>query len=140
MSKELKSFEGIKKGQKFKVTRNVGSHNYPIGKVLTFKVNGTVAHSMNNIAEGGEYNNIRIDELELFSETLADMRVRRDEIAKFKNDELTELDEKIRICEELGLEVYDKLFVDVHRCLETINSDSTLFEKTTLILSILKAE
>lgn len=141
MSKVLASFAGIKKGQKFKVIKNVGSHNYPMNKTLVFRVDGTAASSMNNIAKGtGDYNNIRIDEIEIFNETLIEMRERRDQLSSSKNAEIAELDEKIKACEELNLEVYDELFVTIHKCLVVLGANATLVEKTTAIISIIKPE
>jgi hypothetical protein len=139
MSKALESFKGLKIGQKFKVVRNIGSHNYPMGVTLVFKVDGVESSSMNNIAAGGDYNNIRIDEIEVFNDTLAEMRSRRDELSSSKNAEIKELNKKIKTCEELGLDVYDQMFISVYRALESINSKATLLEKTQVVLSIIKS-
>jgi hypothetical protein len=139
MSRKLTSFTGIKKGQKFRVIKNIGSHNYPLNVLLTFRVNGTEGSTMNNIAEGnGDYNNIRIDEIQLYNETVVDMRERLDLIKSKSNSEFLDLTEKIRICEELNLEAYDEFFVMIHQSLVVLGANATLLEKTKALISIIE--
>jgi hypothetical protein len=139
MSRKLTSFTGIKKGQKFRVIKNIGSHNYPLNVALTFRVNGTENSTMNNIAEGnGDYNNIRIDEIQLYNETVVDMRERLDLIKSKRNSEFLDLTEKIRICEELNLEAYDEFFVMIHQSLVVLGANATLLEKTKALISIIE--
>jgi hypothetical protein len=139
MSRKLTSFTGIKKGQKFRVIKNIGSHNYPLNVPLTFRVNGTEGSTMNNIAEGnGDYNNIRIDEIQLYNETVVEMRERLDLIKSKSNSEFLDLTKKIRICEELNLEAYDEFFVMIHQSLVVLGANATLLEKTKALISIIE--
>ena len=134
------TFAGIKKGQKFIVVANRGGHNYPMGKVLIFSKNGIDATSMSNIMvnKGGEsHNNIMFDEIELIYDTVEQMK---EEIVKLTADHAEEiqlLNDRIATCEELNMEIYDENFVKVYRALEVLNSESTLFEKTTLIIKLI---
>jgi hypothetical protein len=141
MSRKLTSFAGIKKGQKFRVIKNIGSHNYPLNVPLTFRVDGTDGSTMGNIAEsknGGDYNNIRIDEIQLYNETVVDMREQLNLIKSKSNSEFLNLTEKIRICEELNLETYDEFFIMIHQSLVVLGANATLLEKTKALISIIE--
>jgi hypothetical protein len=135
------SFAGIKKGQKFIVVANTGGHNYPIGEELYFNRDGTAASSMENIAvstTGRTYNHIKISEIELVNDSIESMKL---EIAKIKGKSearIKELQSRIDICEELGIEVYNAQFVKVYRSLQVLNSDATVLEKTKLIIKLIE--
>lgn len=133
------SFKGIRKGQRFIVIANNGGHNYPLDKVLLFSKNGTNTPSMENIMiDSRSHNHIRIDEIKVLEETVEEMKA---EIARIKNsnaEAVKELESRIQLCEELGMDVYDEDFVKVYRALQVLNSDSSILEKTQLIVNLLK--
>lgn len=135
------TFAGIKKGQKFRVIANRGGHNYPTGKTLTFSKTGTDTNSMNNIAagpRGSSYNNIMFDEIELVYETVDEMKNEIAILTAEHAEQIQLLNDRISICEELGMAIYDEDFIKVYKALELLNSDATTLEKTALIIKLME--
>lgn len=134
------SFKGIRKGQRFMVIANNGGHNYPMDKVLIFSKHGEDRPSMENIMVDPSrgHNHIRIDEIKVLDDTVEEMKA---EIARIKDSnkaQVKELEERIKICEELGMVVYDEDFVKVYKALQVLNADSSILEKTKLIVNLMK--
>lgn len=133
------SFKGIRKGQRFIVIANNGGHNYPLDQTLIFSKHGTDTQSMENImVDQRGHNHIRIDEIRVLDETVEEMKA---EIARIKNSNdisVKKLESRIQICEELGMVIYDEEFIRVYRALQVLNSDSSVLEKTQLIVNLIK--
>ena len=147
MSYRIKTFSDVKKGQKFKVTDNSNGHNYPIGKILTFKTDGRGrSTSWTDCVLEGSYNTLDVKDVMLIGETLDYLNQRyvsinedRDkynvrqeeelkkytanvhaEIKRFNkevDDEMKDIEQKIAFCKSLGITEYDD---NVHKMYEAI--------------------
>lgn len=118
MEKRLKTFVGLKVGNKIIVRSNSNSHNYPMDIPLTLKINGTGV-SMNNCVEGGTYNTLNASDCVLISiRSIKDIKKERE--CKLK--ELKTLEEQIAFCEENELEEYDDVYFKVSEILKALES------------------
>ena len=139
MSKQLKSFAGLKKGQKFMVVANSNSHNYPMETVLTLSKNGTKATSMSNCAvEVPDGNNLMAKDCILAEMSLEMMKSELVDMSERYKTESDELKSKIDFCEKNGLDTFDEDFYKVHSALKALDSKATLIEKTKVIAALLK--
>ena len=139
MSKPLKSFAGLKKGQKFMVVANSNSHNYPMDTVLTLNRDGIKTTSMSNCAvEVPDGNNLMASDCVLLDMSLESMKLELVNIGKKYKAESDELKSKIDFCEKNGLDTFDEDFYKVHSALEALDSKATLIEKTKVIAALLK--
>lgn len=139
MSKPLKSFGGLKKGQKFMVVTNSNSHNYPMNTVLTLNMNGTKATSMSNCAvEVPDGNNLMAKDCILVEMSLEMMKSELADMSERYKTESDELKSKIDFCEKNGLDTFDEDFYKVHLALKALDSKATLMEKTKMIAALLK--
>ena len=139
MSKPLKSFAGLSKGQKFMVVENSNSHNYPMNTVLTLNRDGVKAVSMSNCAEEVPTgNNLAAKDCILIEMSIEWMK---SELTKLKENYEAQSDElrsKIDFCEKNGLDTFDEDFYKVHSALKALDSNVTLIEKTKVITALLK--
>lgn len=147
MSYKIKSFSEVKKGQKFQVIGNSNGHNYPIGKILTFKADGHGRTSnWADSAKEGSYNTLDIKDVRLIGETLDYLNERyvsineerekynvlqTNELKKYTESHASELKRynedvdnemkaiecKIAFCKSLGITEYDD---NVHKMYEAI--------------------
>ena len=139
MSKQLKSFAGLKKGQTFKVVANSNSHNYPMDTVLTLSKNGTKATSMSNCAvEVPDGNTLMAKDCILADMSLEMMKSELVDMSERYKTESDELKSKIDFCEKNGLDTFDEYFYKVHSALRALDSKTTLIEKTKVITALLK--
>ena len=139
MSKPLKSFAGLKKGQKFMVVANSNSHNYPMNTVLTLSENGTKATSMSNCAvEVPDGNNLMAKDCILAEISLEMMKSELVDMSERYKTESDELKSKIDFCEKNGLDTFDEDLYKVHSVLKALDSKATLIEKTKMIAALLK--
>lgn len=139
MSKPLKSFAGLKKGQKFMVVENNNDHNYPMNTVLTLNMNGTKATSMSNCAvEVPDGNNLMAKDCILVEMSLEMMKSELADMSERYKTESDELKSKIDFCEKNGLDTFDEDFYKVHLALKALDSKATLMEKTKVIAALLK--
>ena len=139
MSKPLKSFAGLKKGQKFIVVANSNSHNYPMETSLTLSRDGLKTTSMSNCAmevPGG--NNLMASDCVLLDMSLKSMKLELADIEKECKAKSDELKSKIDFCEKNGLDTFDEDFYKVHSALKALDSNVTLIEKTKVITALLK--
>lgn len=139
MSKPLKSFAGLKKGQKFMVVANSNSHNYPMDTVLTLNRDGIKTTSMSNCAvEVLDGNNLMASDCVLLDMSLEMMKSELVDMSERYKTESDELKSKIDFCEKNGLDTFDEDFYKVHLALKALDSDATLMEKTKVITALLK--
>ena len=139
MSKPLKSFAGLKKGQKFMVVANSNLHNYPMNTVLTLSENGTKATSMSNCAvEVPDGNNLMAKDCILAEISLEMMKSELVDMSERYKTESDELKSKIDFCEKNGLDTFDEDLYKVHSVLKALDSKATLIEKTKMIAALLK--
>lgn len=141
VTKRISSFKGIKRGQKFRVIGNAGGHNYPLGKVFTFKRDMVSASgSATDIAEEVQYgNNIYASDIELvITQTLDELKKEKSDLEKRYKKEIAELEEKIKVCEENGLEEFDEDFAKVYKILKVVEGKKTRTEKAKVITQLLK--
>ena len=139
MSKPLKSFAGLKKGQKFMVVANNNSHNYPMDTVLTLSRDGRKTTGMSNCAvEVPDGNNLMASDCVLLDMSLESMKLELVNIGKKYKAESDELKSRIDFCEKNGLDTFDEDFYKVHSALKALDSKATLMEKTKVITALLK--
>lgn len=152
MSYKIKTFSEIKKGQKFKVIGNSNGHNYPIGKILTFKADGRgKATSWSDCALEGSYNNLDIKDVMIVGETLdylnqkyvsinedrdkynvsqeaelkkytANIQAELKRFNKDVDDEMKDIEEKITFCKSLGITEYDDNVRKMYEAIKIINT------------------
>lgn len=134
------SFKGIKKGQRFMVVANNGGHNYPMDTVLIFSKHGTDQKSMENIMvdSSKSHNHIRIEEIKVLDDTVEEMKLEVIRIKGSNKEQVEDLEKRIKTCEELGMLVYDEDFIKLYKALQTLNADSSILEKTKLIINLMK--
>lgn len=134
MSKALTTFAGIKRGTRFKVINNSNGHNYPQHKVLIFKKDGLAGVSqMSDIAEGMSCNTIELRDIRLCNESLTDLHQKVVEL----QEELDLANEKIKVCNDLGLTEYDDNVIKVHKALAIIKTKKTDVEMSQAIASLM---
>lgn len=133
--KRLKTFTGLKVGDKIIVETNSNSHNYPMNTPLTLKVKGT-GISMNNLVEEGSYNSLLASDCILANMwTIKEMQKQKEILIK----ELDALDFKISFCEENGLEEYDDIYHKVSEILKALESKKlSKNEKIVKITKLIK--
>lgn len=132
MEKRLKTFAGLKVGDKIIVISNINSHNYPMDIPLTLKINGT-GTSMSNCVVGGTYNTLNASDCVLIStRSIEDIKKERE--CKLK--ELKTLEEQIAFCEENELEEYDDVYFKVSEILKALESKK--LSKNEKIIKITK--
>ena len=139
MSDPLKSFAGLKRGQKFMVVANSNSHNYPMDTALTLNRDGVRTTGMSNCAvevPGG--NNLMASDCVLLAMSLESIKLELVNIGKKYKAESDELKSKIDFCEKNGLDTFDEDFYKVHSALKALDSKATLIEKTKVITALLK--
>ena len=135
----MKSFKGVKKGQKFKVIGNSNNHNYPMGTILTIKRNiATTFQSFNDIAEEIHGNQIQIKDMELVSFNLKEMKESLDVLEKNYLKNKKELSYKIKFCEENDLDEYDENIFKVLKTLSTLKKNMSDIEKAKIIANLIK--
>lgn len=133
MAKILKTWEGLKKGQKFVVISNSNGHNYPIGKTLIMKKPGVVSTQMTDIAEGISGNTIEVRDVRLTAESLSDLHEHIVEV----QEELDKTMSKIKLCNDLGLTEYDDNVIKVHKALAIIKSKKSDIEQSQAIANLI---
>ena len=139
MNDPLKSFAGLKRGQKFMVVANSNSHNYPMDTALTLNRDGVRTTGMSNCAvevPGG--NNLMASDCVLLDMSLESMKLELVNIEKECKAKSDELKGKIDFCEKNGLDTFDEDFYKVHSALKALDSNVTLIEKTKVIAALLK--
>lgn len=152
MSYKIKTFNEVKKGQKFKVISNSNGHSYPIGKILTFKTDGRGrSTAWADCALEGSYNTLDIKDVMVIGETLDYLNERyvsinedRDkynvsqeaelkkytaniqaELKRFNkdvDDEMKDIEEKIAFCKSLGITEYDDNVRKMYEAIKIINT------------------
>ncbi len=133
----METFNGIKKGQKFKVISNSNSHNYPMDKVLTFRISPSGTMS-NNVAKEVIGNSLSCRDIIIISITLEDLKK---ELESNRNDFIKsekEILSKISFCEKTGSIEYDEEIFKIYSVLNTLNEYSNDIEKAKKIANILK--
>lgn len=139
MGQKVRSFKGLKKGQKFIVTKHSGGHNYPLNVVLTLKrdYNGATT-SGSDIAEEVQYGNtIAISCIELVSLTIEEMEKQLQQLEKEYQKESKELTDKIKFCKDSGLESYDENTFKVYQTLSVLKGKKSDIEKAKVIAELI---
>jgi hypothetical protein len=133
--KKLSTFNGLKKGAKVKVIDNTNSHNYDVGTVYTMQINGSGTHMSRPFAEFREGNNLKASDCVLYSDySVAGMEKEVEDLKK----QIADIQEKINLCKELGLTLYDETYITVHKTLQTLKGKASDAEKTRIIVALLK--
>lgn len=162
MAQKIKSFAGIKKGQKFKVVSNCNSHNYPLNKVLTFRENftGNALASWVNCAVEGIYNSLSYKDVVLVGEDLATLEKRYVEVQEERdtwneqnkkesekyNKEvdktLEDIKKKINFCKDLGITEYDDNVEKLYNAIQVINEKKDIpdIEKAKILADIIYSD
>lgn len=145
-------FAYIKNKQLKTVRHSLASgHNYP----AKFKTGDLVAsgHGNNNIngttsISNIEYNNIGsrtgksgiyLVELEIYGTTKADLIVELADIKESSKKQIDDLEEKINILEELGMEEYNEKLISIVSAVGVINKDAKPKEKLQLAEALMVA-
>jgi len=131
--KKLTTWKGLKKGQKFIVHSNSNSHCYPIGKVLTMRVNGSCGDRMNNVAVEMCGDNLDICDIQLVNNTLEVLKVRLAELEAEK----AEVTGKIKFCEDNGLTEFDEIEYEIFAALDILEGSASRKDKASLLAKIL---
>lgn len=140
MSKKIKSFLGLKKGQKFIVTKTGGGHNYPLNTVLTLSRDIVNIGSPHNIAtEYPQGNTIAPSCIELIASTIVEMKKQLKDIETEFKKEKSILQSKINFCEENGVEEFDENLFKVIEALKALDSKSSNVEKAKVIASLINS-
>jgi hypothetical protein len=122
--KALATFRGLKPGTKLKVIACSNSHNYPVGKVFTLKK--TCPHnSGTDLAIEFCGNNIAAYDCVLVGNTLESLKKERDQL----RTDIKEIDDKISMCESLGLEEYSDDILKVATILDALDNKKISKEK-----------
>lgn len=116
--KRLKTFTGLKVGDKIIIEANSNGHNYPMDIPLTLKITGS-GTAMSNLVEGGTYNTLNAKDCIIANTfSIKEMQRQRDVML----GELKILEDRIAFCEENGLEEYDDIYHKVSEILKALES------------------
>jgi hypothetical protein len=135
MTKTLTTFRDLKKGQKFIVVSNSNGHNYPLNKVLTLKMDGMghTTQMSDCIMEQEGRNTLDIKDVRLPNNGLSDLH---QEVVELQ-EKLDLTNEKIKLCNDLGLTEYDENVIKVHKALAVIKTKKTDIEKAQDIANLI---
>ena len=118
----LKTFAGMKKGDKIIILSNSNSHDYPMNVVLTLKKNG-VSQTLSDAVEGLSGNNLDARDCVRAAHTIADLQDSigrmEDEVARLQRDILS-YREMLSICETNHITKYDPDMVKIVAILKSI--------------------
>jgi hypothetical protein len=118
---KFKLWSDLKKGQKFIVVTNSNSHNYPTDRPLTMRMDGIPRTSMNDVAEECAGNNLEAKDCRMYN-------LNRDIITQkiiVLKEEIKDLNNKLFLMDELGIDTYDPEMFKVYETIRTIK-DTTL--------------
>lgn len=142
MSQFLKTFKGLKKGQKIRVGNNLNSANWEVNK--TYTLIADIPAGSSTTISGAVYldlpglNTIYIsNNVTLGAVTLAELKSELKELQSEKNKTITELKRKIKFCEVNGEEEYDTDTEKVYQVLKTLNTKSSDMEKAQAIAKLI---
>lgn len=140
---KLKSFKGLKKGQKIRVTQTDGNGtNWEVGKFYTLvkDVVGDPSSLSGATYLGSAALNTAYIAAGLEVETsLTDLKAELKKEQDSKNAIIAELKRKIKFCEDNDVEEYDESTEKVYQVLKTINSKSTDMEKAQIIAKLINS-
>lgn len=131
---KLSSWNSLKKGDKFIVDYNSNGHNYPLDTVLTLKRDGESSTIMTDAAEGYCGNSLDIRDIRLLDFSVAELK---EEMASLQ-EQLDKIAEKIKYCEEHGLQKFDSTEYDIYKALTIVESKKTRKEKAELLTKLIK--
>ena len=118
----LKTFAGMKKGDKIIILSNSNSHDYPMNVVLTLKKNG-VSQTLSDAVEGLSGNNLDARDCVRAAHTIADLQDSigrmEDEVARLQRDILS-YREMLSICETNHITEFDPDMVKIVAILKSI--------------------
>lgn len=137
------------KGKRFRVINTAGSHNYPMGKVFTFKKDfpetstpgASMGSDMAIEVMGG--NAIAMSScflLDFDMPTLKGMKAHYDEELKNLQEQIDEIEKKINFCENNGLNMFDDDIYRIDKTMEVLESTKNKEDKRKLIVSLMKGE
>ena len=143
--KTVKTFAGLKKGQKFVVVGNCNGHNYPLNTDLYLNRDGESDRAMTDCAEGRSCNSLEAKDICLIatSQTLAEIRGEIKSIEDNILDErgrIAQMEARIDLCEKLGFEEYNEDILKIYESLKVIKSKASDAEKAKVISQIIKGE
>ena len=139
--RRISNFGDAKAGNHFVVFKNSNGHNYPVDKKLVFKRDGTpLMTSMGDAAEGATYNSLNATDVLLIEDDLSDLKQRLTHITDEYTKEKTDLEEKIKFCEDHDLDRYDHKLHSIVEVLEALKNEENNEEKAAKIIKILKSD
>lgn len=149
----MENFNGLKVGDKIKIAKLDSSWGVKIDRVLT--INYTTPHNCNVLGRGVYFkermsSSFRIhaddcilvnDDLKLFNSSQLDKM--KDNLKTLKEDYETKkasLEEKIKFCEDNGLDIFDEKLFKVFKAMEAIDGTSKLsrIEQAKAVLEVVK--
>ena len=136
--KNLTTWVGLKKGQKFRIKDSSGGHNYPIGVVLTLKRDGCEAtangeHFCDIAVEKCDGNTVYIQNIELVSINLESLTEEKASLEK----ELSEVNTKIKFCTDNGTTEFDETEYEIFAALDILEGTGSRKEKAAMLAKIL---
>jgi hypothetical protein len=127
-------------GTKFKVVSNSNSHNYPLNELLTV-VSRNSTSSCAHVTGNPIHNTLMIKDCLFVNFDLATMKdviVQKQEALLKIQEEIIEVENCIKFCEEQGLEEYDEDLHKVMKTLDTLESKKlTKLEKAKMIAKLI---
>lgn len=118
----LKTFAGMRKGDKIIILNNSNSHNYPMNVILTLKRNG-VSQTLNDAVEGISGNNLDARDCAKAAFTVVDLQDSigrmEDEVVKLQGEILSHR-EMLSICETNHITEYDPDMIKIMAILKSI--------------------
>lgn len=138
------------KGKRFRVISAGGGHNYPVGKVYTFKRDFPDGASLAANSFGSDMavelnggNSILMSScflLDFDIPTLKSMKENYDKQVKENQEQAAEIEKKIKFCEANGLNVFDEDIYQVDKVMEILKSKKSKEDKRKIIASFIKGE
>lgn len=135
----LKTFAGMKRGDRIIILSNSNSHNYPMNVVLTLKKNG-VSRTLNDAVEGVSGNNLDAGDCAKAAFTVVDLQDsigrKEDEIARLQG-EILSYREMLSICETNHITEYDPDMVKIMAILKLIEDsreELNIFQKAEIFV------
>ncbi len=133
----------IVKGRKFRIIANLGGHNYPPDRVMTFKRNFPAGGGLgNDMAVEMMGNSLSMRECEFASATRLSLQEERLDLVNRKNaltKQVEDLEKKINYCEANNTEEFDESAFRVSEVLIALEDGTSNFDKAKKIAELLNA-
>lgn len=135
--KKYLNWKDVPKGTKFKVVRNTNGHNYPLNTTLTTKKNKPFGASASDVAVEFTGNSLHILDCQFSGDTISEIKKQQKEL----QEQITILNSKIKLMEELELDEYDENVIKVHQTLTLIDKKGiSKIEKAKAIAKLINED